>query len=53
MTVIVLNPQRRSAVLAVHAGFTPEEARELGAVYRCLGYADVTVIVTEQQQPAA
>ncbi len=47
MRVIVVNPHRRSAVLAVHDGLTPEEARELVAIYRALGYQDGTITVTE------
>ncbi len=53
MSVVVMNPHRRGAILAVHAGLTREEARDLVRVYRCLGYEGGAITVTPQQQEAA
>jgi hypothetical protein len=39
-TVIILNPQRRTHVLAQHEDITDADAVELVAIYRALGYAD-------------
>ncbi len=53
MSVEVLNPNRRGAVLAVHDGLTAEEANELVRIYRALGYPDASISVAPQQQQEA
>lgn len=44
-TVTIVDPRYRGRVLAVHAGLSAHEARELAAVYRALGYPDASITV--------
>jgi hypothetical protein len=48
----ILNPQRRTHVLACYENITYTDADELVAIYRVLGYADTFICLVREEAAA-
>jgi hypothetical protein len=52
-SVTILNPQRKTQVLARHEDITDADAVELVAIYRALGYADTSICWLREEAAAS
>jgi hypothetical protein len=44
--LVIADSTYRSRIVAVHVDLTTDEARELAAIYRALGYAEDSITIT-------